>query len=235
MDNAKEQPIEYAKNRGHDLLASAEADLAAGRITEAEYYSRGDAVITPAYLAGDNPRSQSGHSGDEDHWRVARSHICDALHRSGTLLDVGCASGYLMESVHRWAASRDLDIEPHGLDLSPQLADLARQRLPRWADRIHTGNAIDWMPPQRYDFVRTGLEYVPQRRRADLMRHLLDHVVAPGGRLIVGSFSEEVPELLTSPPLEQEIGTWGFVVSGRTERPHFHDERLLYKSIWIDA
>ena len=235
MNDAREQPIEYARNRAHDLLANAEADLAAGRITEAQYYNRGDAVITPAYLAGDNPRSQSGHSGDEDHWRVARSHICDAFHRSGTFLDVGCASGYLMESVRRWASASGVDIEPHGLDLSPQLADLARRRLPHWAHRIHTGNAIDWLPPQRYDFVRTGLEYVPQRRRADLLRHLLDHVVAPGGRLIVGSFSEEVPALLSGPTLAQQIVTWGFVVNGHAERPHYHDERLLYRSLWIDG
>jgi SAM-dependent methyltransferase len=234
MDDTREQPIEYAKNRAHDLLATAEADLAAGRITEAEYYSRGDAVITPAYLAGDNPRSQSGHSGSEDHWQVARSHICSALHNSGTFLDVGCASGYLMECVVGWAAAAGLDIEPHGLDLSPQLADLARQRVPHWAHRIHTGNVIDWQPPQRYDFVRTGLEYVPRRRRADLLQRLLDVAVAPRGRLILGSFSEEVPDLLPGPSLEEELTAWGFAVSGRTQRPHYEDRRLLYKTIWID-
>jgi SAM-dependent methyltransferase len=228
-------PIERAKNRAYQLLAGCEQDLAAGRMTEADYYTRGDAVITPAYLAGDSPRAQSGHSGGEEHWRAARSHICDAFHKSGTFLDVGCASGYLMESVRRWAAESGLDIEPHGLDLSPQLADLARGRLPAWAGRIHTGNAIDWMPSQRYDFVRTGLEYVPLRRRADLMRHLLDYAVAVDGRLVIGSFSEERPDLLVVKRLEEQISSWGFVVSGRTERPHFDDERLLYKTVWIDA
>jgi hypothetical protein len=83
--------------------------------------------------------------------------------------------------------------------------------------------------------VRTGLEYVPLRRRADLMRHLLDHAVAAGGRLLIGSFSEEQPGLLVEESLEEQISSWGFVVSGRTERPHFDDERLLYKTIWIDA
>ncbi len=228
------EPIEYAKNRAHDLLAGSEADLAAGRITEAEYYARGDAVITPAYLAGDNPRAQSGHSGDEQHWRVARSHICDAFHLSGTFLDIGCASGYLMECVQLWAAEAGRNIEPYGLDLSPQLAELARRRLPHWAHRIHTGNVIQWTPPQRYDFVRTGLEYVPLRRRPDLIRRLLELVVAPGGRLIIGSYSEEVPAQLSGPRLEEEVASWGFAVSGRTERPHYDDDRLLDKSIWLE-
>ena len=111
----------------------------------------------------------------------------------------------------------------------------ADQRLPAWAGRIHTGNAIDWVPSQRYDFVRTGLEYVPLRRRGDLMRHLLDHAVAVDGRLVIGSFSEERPDLLVGERLEEQISSWGFVISGRTERPHHEDERLLYKTLWIDA
>ena len=120
----------------------------------------------------------------------------------------------------------------HLVDQTVTASDLARGRLPAWAGRIHTGNAIDWMPSQRYDFVRTGLEYVPLRRRGDLMRHLLDHAVAVDGRLVIGSFSEERPDLLVGERLEEQISSWGFVISGRTERPHYEDERLLYKTVW---
>lgn len=228
-------PLEPGKNRCHDLLARNEADLAAGRIAEAEWYARGDAVITPAYLAGDNPRAQSGHSGDEAHWRQARSHLCDAFHRCGTFLDVGCASGYLMECARRWAGERGLDIEPYGLDLSPPLAALARRRLPAWADRIWVGNAIDWTPPRRFDFVRTGLEYVPAVRQRDLVAHLLELALAPGGRLVIGSFSEERDDLLAGPTVEQVVAGWGFRVAGRARRPHVHDDRLIYKSLWVEA
>ena len=61
---------------------------------------------------------------------------------------------------------------------------MARQRLPHWADRIAIGNAIDWTPERRFDLVRTGLEYVPRGLRPELLRHLFDATVAPGGRLI---------------------------------------------------
>ena len=186
-----QEPIEWAKNRAYDLLARNNADLEQGRITEAEWYARGDAVCTPAYLAGDNPRSQSGHSGDEAHWRHARSIICEALHSDGTFLDVGSASGYLMESVVRWAGEAGLAIEPYGLDISPELADLARRRLPHWADRIYVGNVIDWIPPFRFDFVHIGLEYVPPSRQSDLVSRLLKIALRPDGRLIVGTYSEE--------------------------------------------
>src|SRR5689334_6738873 len=96
------KPLEQALNGGHDLLESAERALEAGEIDEAGWYERIAAVTTPAYLAGDNPRSQSGHSGDEARWERARSLIADAIDRDGSFLDVGCASGYLMECMPRW-------------------------------------------------------------------------------------------------------------------------------------
>jgi hypothetical protein len=37
-----------------------------------------------------------------------------------------------MESVVEWADHR---IEPYGLDIAPRLVELARERLPHWADR----------------------------------------------------------------------------------------------------
>ncbi len=230
-----DESIERAKNRGHHLLADADADLDAGRITEDEWFRRVDAVVTPAYLAGRNPRAQSGHSGDPDHWRQARELVCDAFLRSGTFLDVGCANGHLMESVVAWAAERGLAIEPHGLDVSAPLARLARERLPHWADRIHVGNALTWAPPRRYDVVRTGLEYVPRRRRRDLVECLLDRSVAPGGRLVIGVYNEERDDLLAALSLEAEVSALGFAVTGRTERPHRTDERLRYRAFWIDT
>ncbi|HEU4664013.1 MAG TPA: class I SAM-dependent methyltransferase, partial [Dokdonella sp.] len=140
-----------------------------------------------------------------------------------------CASGYLMECMARWCASAGLACEPYGLDIAPELAKLARSRLPQWRERIFVGNALDWTPPRRFDLVRTGLEYVPKRRRRDLVARLLDDVVADGGRLIVGVYSEEREECAT----ERELAAWGFAIAGRSERVH-HDPRLAYRIVWID-
>jgi SAM-dependent methyltransferase len=188
-------------------------------------------LIVPAYLAGDNPRAQSGHSGDEKRWEGARSLLLDAVDADGTFLDIGCANGHLMESVQAWGAAKGFALDPFGLEISPQLADLARRRLPQWGDRIHVGNALEWQPERRFDFVRTNLGYVPARRRPSLLGHLLDNVTAPDGRLIVGVFNEEVEQ--TS--VEQTVVSWGFDVAGRTERPHPDTLRLVRRAFWIDA
>jgi GrpB-like predicted nucleotidyltransferase (UPF0157 family) len=226
------RPIDHVVDRAAAMLEENERLLECGQISEAEWYRAVSFVITPAYLSGDNPRSQSGHSGDDARWTRARSLIAEAVDRPGRFLDVGCASGYLMECIRRWANERGFAIEPHGLDIAPELAALARHRLPHWADRIHVGNILDWRPDRRFEFVRTGLEYVPARRRRDLIEHLLHQVVAPGGRLIIGTYNEARASL-TRRSLEETVTSWGFIVGGRTSRPH-PDCRIEYRVFWIN-
>jgi SAM-dependent methyltransferase len=207
-------------------------------IDDTTWYQQTCARLTSVYLAGDNPRAQSGFTGDQTHWTQARSLIAEAIDRDGAFLDIGCANGFLLECLVGWADEKGHRIEPYGLDISTGLIELARKRLPQWADRLFVGNAIDWDPPQRYEFVRTGLEYVPQRRRADLIRRLLERVVQPGGRLIIGTCNEgkASDEDRSERRSTEEMATdWGFKVSGRVERPHFRDPRLVYRVLWIDS
>ena len=219
-------------NRASGVLEDLESSLASGEMDEAGWYRAVASMITPAYLAGDNPRSQSGHSGDDPTWTRARSLIAEAVDSQGTFLDIGCANGYLMECMKDWSRARGFAIEPHGLDIVMELADLARHRLPHWADRIQVGNALLWKPNIRFDFVRTGLEYVPKQRRRDLIAHLLNEIVAPDGRLIIGTYNEARASII-GPDLEQSVASWGFTIAGRTSRPH-DDCRVAYKVFWID-
>ena len=89
------KPLEQAINGAHDLIESTERALESGEIDEGEWHRRIAAVITPAYLASDNPRGQSGYGGDDERWTHARSQIIEALDHDGSFLDVRCASGYL--------------------------------------------------------------------------------------------------------------------------------------------
>lgn len=228
----KDDPLPIAKDGARPLYEELDAALAAGEIDEAEWHRRVAAFVTPRYLAGTNPRAQSGHRGDEAHWERARSLIADAIHRDGAFLDVGCASGHLMECMVKWARARGFAVEPFGLDIAPELVDLARRRLPAWADRIWGGNAISWQPPRRFDFVRTGLEYVPPPRRRELVARLLRDVVAPGGRLVVGAVNEDAAR--RGPWQEEFVASWGFAIAGRSQRPHWDDPRLVYRVFWID-
>jgi Methyltransferase domain len=183
---------------------------AADQIGDDEWFAGMRSIFESAYPAGDNPRAQSGFGGDEARWEAARRPIAQAIDRDGTLLDIGCASGYLLECLVRWTPHH---IEPYGLEIAPAVAELARRRLPQWAERIYVGNALTWEPPMRFDFVRTELVYVPEARQRALVERLLETVVAPDGRLIIcgygsprsGVVAQPVRRIVRSYGLEPEI------------------------------
>ena len=156
-------------------------------------------------------------------WEYARSHVADAIDRDGSFLDVGCASGYLMECLPRWTS---FQVEPYGLDIAAELVGLARRRLPQWADRIWMGNALTWEPPRGFTYVRTGLEYVPRGSRCALVRRLLRY----GERLVIGVFNEHESERTTAGALRE----WGFEPSGSSTRRRRSKPGMEYRVLWID-
>ncbi len=104
---------------------------------------------------------------------------------------------------------------PYGVDLSAGLVAEARRRLPRWADRIWVGNALDWTAPdgRRFDFVHTLLDLVPAARLERMLRHQLGHLVAPGGRLLASHY---VPAGDRSRYADEVLSRLGFQVDGVT-------------------
>lgn len=197
------------------------------------YYARGRELLEAAYLAGGDPRRQSGFSGNDAKWEWLRRPITRAFHKDGTFLDIGCANGYLMECARRWAADDGRAIEPYGLEVIPSLAELARRRLPLWADRIHTGNVMAWDPPRGYDFVRSELGYVPDHRRPDLVSRLLDRFVLPGGRLIMCSYGSTTSDRAVARPVAGLLTKWGFDVAGSHEEIAGNG-RIGLRLAWVD-
>lgn len=146
------------------------------------------AELEAAYLREVDPIVQSGFHGGPERWRAERGAILAAITMDGDLLDIGCANGYLLECLTRWAAEREITLTPHGLDQGAGLIALARERLPEHAANLHIGNAWNWQPPRLYRYVYTLLDVVPPEFEAAYLRRVLDEFVAPGGRLIAGDY-----------------------------------------------
>jgi len=123
-------------------------------------------------------------SGPQQRWISLRKPLADCLHRSGAFLDIGCANGYPLECLVGWAAGRGLQIDPYGVDISARLVELARLRLPRYADHFFTANAFDWIPPLRFDFVRAELVHVPAEYKRAFVDHLWFFLVYNGFSLV---------------------------------------------------
>ena len=203
-------------------------------LSEQAYYADNLRTLERAYLRGRTSQEGSGFGGDEREWRLARRHITDGVRADGTFLDVGCANGLLMESVAGWCAERGLQVEPYGLDIAPGLVELARQRLPQWAERIWLGNAIDWVPPAgtRFDYVHILLDCVPAARRGDLIRHHLHCTVQGGGRLLVSDYGAD--PALGAPSAAETVAALGLTCSGQSTGDA-RSWRASARTAWIDS
>lgn len=164
-----------------------------------DFFLRMQRTLEPRYLGAVEPWQQSGFSGPESRWIALRRPVADCIDCSGSFLDIGGANGYLVECVMRWTAERDLTLDVWGIDSSPPLIALAQRRLPALADRFSVANGATFAPPRRFDFVRTELCYVPADDEAPYLRHLLTHVVAPGGALLVCNYVEAQPDAAILP------------------------------------
>jgi hypothetical protein len=127
-----------------------------------------------------------------------------------------------MECLPRWTEHA---IEPYGVDIASELADLARRRLPHWADRIWVGNALTWSPPRRFTFVRTGVEYASAHRG----RELVERLSSCCDRLVIGVFNEHETERTT----EELLRSWGFAVTGQSARPNRRKPGMEYRVLWL--
>ena len=158
----------------------------------ARWFDAEKTLLETAYLAAEQPWQQSGFGlhtpRTAEQWAAHRRVIADAVGRSGSFLDIGCANGYLLECLLQWTAERGITLDPYGLDLSDRLIALARQRLPQHADYLFVGNAWDWTPPRTFDFVRTELVYVPNALYREFIARLLDRYLAPGGSLLLAEY-----------------------------------------------
>jgi hypothetical protein len=70
---------------------------------------------------------------------------------------------------------------------------------------------------------------VPPARQAQMVRHQLDHLVAPGGRLLASSY---VPVADRSRHADRVLRRLGFPVHGRTA-PGVSDGRAHPPTAWV--
>jgi len=186
--------------------------------------------LEASYLAQDDPIRQSGFAGGAERWRAEREPILDAVESDGDFLDVGCANGHLLECLVGWGRKRGLNLVPYGLDQGARLIELARRRLLQYASHFFVANAWDWAPPRRFDYVYSLYDCVPQDYLAEYVRRLLDRMVAPAGRLILGAYGSRSRG---DEPFDLEGFLTGqnFVVAGTTTG----GDPPIAAFAWIDA
>jgi trans-aconitate methyltransferase len=131
----------------------------------------------------------------------------------------------------RWASEDGIQIEPHGIDFSEGLVELARARLPNFAGNLAVANAYSWQAQRVFDYVHTLLEYVPDSLRQEYLERLPRQVVEGGGRLIVSSYSSR-RQGKTAFNVVDYLNSLGFRVDGDA-LSYDEDGWVLTRTAWI--
>lgn len=186
-------------------------------------------ALEESYLEYDDPIKQSGFGGGAERWRIEREPILDAIHSDGDILDVGCANGYLLECLVKWASERGFKLTPYGVDIGAKLITLAKKRMPKYAENFYIGNAWDWKPPQKFKYVYTLYDCVPVDYLSEYVQKLFDQTVEASGRLIIGAYGSKSKNM---PPfnISKFLLEAKFLVTGTSQS----GDPPISKFAWID-
>ena len=75
-------------------------------------------------------------SGTLQFWLSTRAFIIDAINQSGTILDIGCANGFLLACLNQWLQQKSLTLIPYGIECDPSILQ-CRRLFPHWLHNSH--------------------------------------------------------------------------------------------------
>ena len=125
----------------------------------------------------------------------------------------------------RWTA---FEVEPYGLEISPELAALARHAASA-AGQSGSPSAMRSTGSRRASSPTSAP--VSSTSRPARRRELVKRLLASCERLIVGVFNEHESERTTESLLE----SWGVAVAGRSARANSRKPGMEYRVLWIDS
>jgi SAM-dependent methyltransferase len=148
------------------------------------------ALIEGSHVTGGDPQ------GLLEHWTQNRKPIVSAIEKPGTLLDIGCANGFLLACLQLWSEHR---ITPYGIDVDAGSLEMARDLLPEYASHF-LELSLKELPsraslglPTRFDYVYwnvwDGLDF-----NEPLYQTYAENAFAAtrdGGRLVLGFYDTD--------------------------------------------
>lgn len=125
-----------------------------------------------------------------------RFFISGAILRPGTILDIGCANGFLMRCLQEWSGHR---LVPFGVDRDPALIRQARILFPKHAgnfvgaDVIIEPDLTKIWPSRRFDFIYWNVwdNHFFEMENEVAVLGACFRVVKPGGRVIFGFYESD--------------------------------------------
>jgi SAM-dependent methyltransferase len=136
------------------------------------------------------------HSSSFQFWGHSRRFIASAIDKDGTILDIGCANGFLLRCFQEWSGHL---LTPYGIDLDESFIDEAKLLFPQHKehflqfDILELPEASSFILPQSYDFIYWAIwdNWTFQRQIEIRVIRTIQAMVKSGGKLILGLYHED--------------------------------------------
>ncbi len=181
---------------------------------------------------------------DFSHWTKMRGFIAKTINRDGTILDIGCGSGFLLFCIQEWARH---SIIPYGIDKDESLIREAKKYMSKnnfaaytidWDKRLDPLKGLEkFNIPSRYTFVYWNVwDMLTFDRKSELYKYeraLFESVfelVENGGRLILGFYDSDRNKKQKIRNLEG----CGYGFNGVLENYSVRSDEPVEIAAWID-
>ena len=143
------------------------------------------AVLEGSHITGD--------AANLKYWYEHRSPIVEAINRSGSILDIGCANGFLLHSLIEWS---DYELIPYGIEPDEALLEACKTMFPT-LERHFTNLPLRKLRqspavglPAQFDFVYWCVwdDFSFSDEQFDGYLEGACNAVKKGGRLILGFY-----------------------------------------------
>jgi SAM-dependent methyltransferase len=154
-------------------------------------------------------------------WMQRRDFIAKAINKDGTILDVGCANGFLIRCLQEWSNHK---LVPYGIDTDKELIEQAKRLFPENKDNfakisIEDISKIDRFGlPKKFDIIYWNVWDNWDFNNANELNSVkeLSKHVKTGGRLIMGFYNKEKSNNLNR---VKKLRSVGFKIDGMIVNP----------------
>jgi len=163
-------------------------------------------------------------------WEARRKFISQAINKSGTILDIGCANGFLLKCLQKWSVYK---LIPYGIDYNKKCIEQAKDLFPLYSDNFmfaRIPNLKEFFKqgfPIKFDFIYWNIwdpwNFEDQKEIESL--NLSFKMVSDGGRLILGFYQSEK----NKEKKIERIKELGFKFSGMIK--NYSGDEVI---IWVD-
>ena len=182
-------------------------------------------------------------SNEFNQWVMARFFISETIHKDGTILDIGCANGFLLRCLKEWS---EYNLNPFGIDKNKRLIKESKRLFPDISghfimknlndiDRFHKDSF-----PKKFDFIYWNMWdncKIKRNKKSNIVFYWSNHNyddqieltailnnIKKGGRLIIG-ISDSKNKILS---LANNLKEMNRQVSDVLTNPHGTNEEIIY-------